>query len=203
MAGRHPFTPTEKERGMVEALAGLGLAQEDISLLIINPATGKHIDAKTLRKAFAHELSVGGAKAKAEIARTIFKMATEDKSVSAALFLAKTRLGWKEPPANEQKDAGGTAHEDALEDLELSLTMQQKTRDARPEGYVQVTVQPSVKIRSNAGIYILVNDHYQVVSPDKSVGCDEILTLLEERFEASIRNSEGIVDQIMSLREAR
>lgn len=68
---------------------------------------------------------------------------------------------------------------------------------------MQVTVQPSVKIRSNAGIYILVNDHYQVVSPDKSVGCDEILTLLEERFEASIRNSEGIVDQIMSLREAR
>ncbi|MFI4987487.1 MAG: hypothetical protein ACHQF3_08600 [Alphaproteobacteria bacterium] len=95
MAGRKPFTPAEKQRGMVEALAGLGLSQDDISLLIINPETGKPIDVKTLRKAFADELRVGGAKAKAEIARTLFKMATEDKSVSAALFLAKSRGGWR------------------------------------------------------------------------------------------------------------
>jgi len=91
MAGRKPFIPTDKQRGMVEALVGLGLPQEEVSLLIINPETGKHIDAKTLRKAFAYELRVGGAKVKAEIARTLFKMATEDKSVSAALFLAKAR----------------------------------------------------------------------------------------------------------------
>ncbi len=89
MAGREPFTPTDKQRGMVEALVGLGLPQEEVSLLIINPETAKHIDAKTLRKAFAYELRVGGAKVKAEIARTLFQMATEDKSVSAALFLAK------------------------------------------------------------------------------------------------------------------
>ena len=95
MAGRKPFTPTDKQRGMVEALVGLGLSQEEVSLLIINPETDKHIDAKTLRKAFAYELRVGGAKVKAEIARTLFQMATEDKSVSAALFLAKARGGWK------------------------------------------------------------------------------------------------------------
>jgi len=118
MAGRKPFIPTDKQRGMVEALVGLGLPQEEVSLLIINPETDKHIDAKTLRKAFAYELRVGGAKVKAEIARTLFQMATEDKSVNAALFLAKARLGWKETLANEQKDAGGASHEEALEDLE-------------------------------------------------------------------------------------
>jgi len=118
MPGRKPFTPTEKQRGMVEALAGLGLPQEEISLLIINPETEKHVDAKTLRKAFAYELRVGSAKVKAEIARTLFKMATEDKSVTAALYLAKTKLGWKEAPAGEEKGEGGTAHEDALKELE-------------------------------------------------------------------------------------
>ena len=94
MAGRKPFTPTDKQRGMVEALVGLGLSQEEVSLLIINPTTDKHVDAKTLRKAFAYELRVGAAKVKAEIARTLFQMATEDKSVSAALFLAKALLGY-------------------------------------------------------------------------------------------------------------
>ena len=113
-----PFPPTEKQRGMVESLAGLGMPQEEISLLIVNPETGNPIDAKTLRKAFRYELRAGGAKVKAEIARTLFQMATEDKSVSAALFLAKARLGWKETPTNEEKDAGGASHEEALEELE-------------------------------------------------------------------------------------
>ncbi|HYB54640.1 MAG TPA: hypothetical protein VEK12_00610 [Alphaproteobacteria bacterium] len=90
-----PFPPTEKQRGMVEALAGLGMPQEEISLLIINPKTGKPVDAKTLRKAFDYELRAGSAKVKAEIARTLFQMATEDKSVSAALFLAKARGGYR------------------------------------------------------------------------------------------------------------
>lgn len=118
MPGRKPFTPTEKQRGMVEALAGLGIPQDEVCLLIINPETTKHIDVKTLRKAFGEELKVGSAKVKAAIARTLFKMATEDNSVSAALFLAKARLGWKETLANEQKGPADDSHEDALKDLE-------------------------------------------------------------------------------------
>jgi len=98
---------------MVVALAGLGMPQDEISLLIINPETGNPIDAKTLRKAFRYELRAGSAKVKAEIARTLFQMATEDKSVSAALFLAKSRRIPHAAPHLRRLGSRGCGHVEA------------------------------------------------------------------------------------------
>jgi len=82
----------------------------------------------------------------------------------------------------------------------VSLSMQKDLPDDRPAGYIQVTVQPSIKIAGSAGIYMLVNDDYQLRDPDKVVGCGEILRILTECFESSIQRSEAIIDGIMALK---
>jgi len=96
--GRPAFEPTGEQRNMVETLSGLGIPQEQICLLIINPTTGKPIDLKTLHKHFRDELDTGLAKANSTIAQSLFKHATGKGpgAVAANIFLAKVRLGWKE-----------------------------------------------------------------------------------------------------------
>lgn len=71
-----------------------------------------------------------------------------------------------------------------------SITMEQTIRD-KYNGYIRSSVQPSTKLAY--GIYMLVNDHIQ--SSDEY----ELIDVLEEYFENSIKNSENIVDQIMKL----
>lgn len=82
-----------------------------------------------------------------------------------------------------------------------SLTMQQKTVDDRVAGYVQATVEPSTRIgRGVSGIYMHLNDHYETEKPDEVTGSQEIIDILENRFHASLQNSEWIIDQIMALK---
>jgi hypothetical protein len=45
-----------------------------------------------------------------------------------------------------------------------------------------------------------INDHYEVDMPEKTRNCEEIVGLLEQRFDASIKRSEWIIDQIMALK---
>ena len=54
----------------------------------------------------------------------------------------------------------------------VSMTMQQNMPEDRPRGFIQTTLQPSLKVRENAGIYMLVNDHYEVENPAEIVGCE-------------------------------
>lgn len=97
-AGRPPFVPTREQRSQVEAMAGFGLPQERICLLVINPTTGRPIDEKTLRAHFADEIAQGSIKADAAIGQSLFKKATGSgpQAVAAAIFWAKCRMGWKE-----------------------------------------------------------------------------------------------------------
>lgn len=84
--------PTAATRGMVESMAGFGIPQEDIARSI-------GIDAKTLRKHYADELDNGATKANAKVAQTLYKIATDanhKSCASAAMFWAKTRMGWRE-----------------------------------------------------------------------------------------------------------
>ena len=66
-------------------------------------ATAIGIDAKTLRKHYSQELDIGHIKANSAVAQSLFRKATGDgpQSVTAAIFWAKTRLGWKETMVNE------------------------------------------------------------------------------------------------------
>lgn len=96
--GRPPFVPTEADRRTVMTLAGLGLRQEEISQLVVNPKTNRPIDEKTLRIHFEIELATGPPKANAKVAESLYRKAIGDghQSVAAAIFWAKTRMGWRE-----------------------------------------------------------------------------------------------------------
>ncbi|MGD1324965.1 hypothetical protein [Pandoraea pnomenusa] len=100
MAGRKPFVPTAADRNLVKAMASFGVPHEAIAGHVINPQTAKPLDAKSLRKHFRTELDSGNAASQALVAKTVFRHATGKGAgaASAAIFLAKVRLGWKEPP---------------------------------------------------------------------------------------------------------
>jgi len=82
------FEPTAEQRRLARAMAGLGLPQEQIALLL-------EIDPKTLRKHFRDDLDRGMAEANVKIAQSLFNMATTGGSVAAAIFWMKARAGWR------------------------------------------------------------------------------------------------------------
>jgi hypothetical protein len=83
------FEPTEDQRRTVRAMAGFGVPQDGIAVLL-------DVDPKTLRRHFRRELDRGSIEATAKVAQTLFGMATVDKNVAAAIFWMKVRPGWRE-----------------------------------------------------------------------------------------------------------
>ena len=83
-----------------------------------------------------------------------------------------------------------------------SLAMRQGAVKGRPGGHILATVQPSTKIRNETGIYVQINDHYEVDDPDKVSGCEEIIGYLATNFNDSKRRSEWIIDRVMALKDA-
>ena len=90
--GRPRFHATASQRQTVEAMAGCGIPETDISLVM-------GVAPKTLRKHFRSELDTGHIKANAKIAGNLYRIATGNgrEAVTAAIFWLKTRSGWKEP----------------------------------------------------------------------------------------------------------
>ena len=83
-----------------------------------------------------------------------------------------------------------------------SLTMRQTIfKEARPPGHTSATVQPSTRIKKNAGIFVQVNDHYEVENPGKVTGADEVIRYLAELFDQSLSRSEWIVNNVMELKD--
>ena len=108
--GRPSHEPTESTRKQVESMAGYGIPEADIALSL-------EISAPTLRKHYRRELDMGHIKANSAIAQSLFKKATGDGSqaVTAAIFWAKTRMGWKETIINEH--SGGVNLKHSLTDM--------------------------------------------------------------------------------------
>jgi hypothetical protein len=78
--------------------------------------------------------------------------------------------------------------------------MIQRDVSDRDSGYIMARIEPSARPSlGNYGIFMEINDHYQF---DKEGTGELIAKLLVERFEASLRTSEGIINQIMSLSHA-
>jgi hypothetical protein len=90
MAQGKLFVPTDNERVQVESMAGYGVPQEQIACVIRDG-----IDADTLAKHFRKELKQGKAKASAKIGQTLYQKAINGDT-TAAIFWAKTQMGWKE-----------------------------------------------------------------------------------------------------------
>jgi hypothetical protein len=102
MAQGKLFVPTDEERKQVEAMAGYGVPHEQIACII-----REGIDADTLKKHFKKELSQGKAKASAKIGQTLFQKATTGDT-TAAIFWAKTQMGWSEKNALELTSPDGS-----------------------------------------------------------------------------------------------
>lgn len=90
--------PSDRTRAEVSALYSFGIPQEDIARYI-------GIDAKTLRKYYREELDTAHVKAHAAVGRFLYQNATgstlkdgasHSDCVRAAMFWAKTRMGWRE-----------------------------------------------------------------------------------------------------------
>jgi len=80
-----------------------------------------------------------------------------------------------------------------------TLVMEQSVRDDGLPGYIRTKVEPSNRITN--GIFMQVNDHYQVENLEDPIGSGELIDNLESSFERSITRSEWIADQVMHLVE--
>ena len=105
-----PHAPTEKSRAEVAALYSYGIPQQEIARFI-------GIDTKTLSKHYREELDVAQVKAHAAVGRFLFQSATgatlkegasHSDCVRAAMFWAKTRMGWKETQGVEHTSPDGS-----------------------------------------------------------------------------------------------
>lgn len=81
--------PTDELRKLVKRLAGIGLRDEDIALVV-------EISERSVQRHFRNELKAGRAAASAKVAQTLFQMATSGGNTAATIFWAKCRLGWSE-----------------------------------------------------------------------------------------------------------
>ncbi len=99
---RPSHQPDPVQRRQVEALAGYGVPEPDISGML-------GIDPKTLRKHYREELDLGHVKANAKVAENLFRKATGEgrEAVTAAIFWLKARAQWKETSVSEHGGLGG------------------------------------------------------------------------------------------------
>jgi hypothetical protein len=100
MRGQKPHIPTEEIRKKVDAMAGYGVPQMLIARVL-------NISNNTLRKHYLEELETASIRANTAVAQSLFRKATGDgpQSVTAAIFWAKTRMGWKEPATEADSEA--------------------------------------------------------------------------------------------------
>ena len=103
---RQAHAPDSVQRRQVEALAGYGVPEPDISGML-------GIDPETLRKHYRQELDHGHTKANVKVAENLFRKATGDgrESVTAAIFWLKARANWKERVVSELSGVDGKPFE--------------------------------------------------------------------------------------------
>lgn len=78
-----------------------------------------------------------------------------------------------------------------------SIAMKQSTRPDGREGYLVVTLQPSVRVPGGRGIFMMINDHYsfeQAEEKDSSLAME----VLELGWEKSLQYSQFIINSVMS-----
>lgn len=73
--GQKPFAPSKEQCREVQMLAGFGLTQQQICLLVVNPKTHKPITLKTLLKYFRAELDAGMLRADVAVVQSLYFMA--------------------------------------------------------------------------------------------------------------------------------
>jgi len=93
--GQPAYKPTDEERLLVEQMTAVGIPQESVAMVLRDG-----IDLKTLRKHFRRELDTAKIKANAKVGGTLFNKIMNGDT-TAAIFWAKTQMGWKETQVHE------------------------------------------------------------------------------------------------------
>lgn len=76
-----------------------------------------------------------------------------------------------------------------------SVKMEQGKRSDGYKGKIMIEVQPSSKVIP--GIFFLVNDHYTVENIQDSIGCDEMINILDTNWQASIDVSKERIEKLL------
>jgi hypothetical protein len=104
---RKPKRLTPAELAEIQALAGLGLTQEQVARV-------KGMCPDTLRKYAQDDWQLGKAKALARVSRTAYELAVSGKCPAMTMFYLKSQARWREYPLEDLSQIlGGPAiHED-------------------------------------------------------------------------------------------
>jgi hypothetical protein len=97
--GKPRFQPSPEQRRQVETLAGFGITQNQIALII-------GCSKPTLLEYFETELALGDAKATAKVAQSLFQKAVNG-DVSSMIFWMKARAKWSERIVQEHVGEDG------------------------------------------------------------------------------------------------
>jgi hypothetical protein len=126
---RTAYEPTEADRNTVNAMAAIGIKQDDMARVL-------KIAPKTLRKHFSDELELGMIKANAAVGGALFTLATKPGpgQATAAIFWSKTRMGWKEP-AQAHEHSGPDGKPIEVRQITFTIVRPGETGDAvTPKG---------------------------------------------------------------------
>lgn len=80
-----------------------------------------------------------------------------------------------------------------------SLMMRQMSQWNGHTLETNVTVEPSVKITDNTGVYMHVNCHHFLADLPTGHGSEQAMTLLTERFEKATEEAETIIEAMMKM----
>ena len=114
---RNPHEPTDKTRAEVSALCSFGVPQSEIATYI-------GIDAKTLRLHYRAELDQAHTKANAAVGKFLYQNASgatlkdgasHSDCVRAAMFWAKTRMGWRETAHIDHSSTDGSMRPNVIQ----------------------------------------------------------------------------------------
>jgi len=106
---RPEHQPTDETRRLVKAMAAYGAKQDAI-------ATELAIHQETLRKHYRQELDTSAEKANMRVGQTLYSLASGEAMAKgatwadvsrAAMFWAKTRMGWRETDRLEMTGKDG------------------------------------------------------------------------------------------------
>ncbi|MDZ7762528.1 MAG: hypothetical protein U5L00_20050 [Desulfovermiculus sp.] len=78
----------------------------------------------------------------------------------------------------------------------VNLTMRQyRSKREGLKGYVQAKIQPSAELSGNSGVFMDINNHYEVLSiKDKdAVGCLKVMDVLEEQWNQSVWSTRSLL----------
>lgn len=123
-------------------------------------------------------------------------------------FEARDRLGRKLAPiecwgkwSKELKSAAAFPPTDRRHPGMMSIVMRLPMTEDRLGGWVDVKVEPSMRVKNSPEIFIAVNDHYDLgPEPDEKAHSDNPLSLLDisdTRFDSSLQRADEIISSIL------